>query len=63
MGKMKVTLVRGLAGRPEDQRLVVRSLGLRKLHQSSILPDNASVRGMVRRVSHLVVVDRVEEKV
>lgn len=63
MGKMKVTLVRGLAGRPKDQRQVVYSLGLRRLHQASVLPDNACVRGMVRRVSHLVRVDRAEETV
>ena len=41
-------------GTPRPQRLVVRSLGLRRLGARVSLPDSPSVRGMVRKVPHLV---------
>jgi large subunit ribosomal protein L30 len=52
--KLKVTLVRSGINRPETQKETIRRLGLRKLNASVIVPDNASVRGMIRSVSHLV---------
>lgn len=58
--QIQITLKRSLIGRPEDQRLTVRTLGLRKLHQSVVQPDNAAIRGMVTKVSHLVDVTEVE---
>jgi len=51
---IKVTLVRSTIERPKIQENTVRSLGLRKLHQTVELPDNESVRGMVTKVGHLV---------
>jgi len=57
--KLKITLVRSTIGRPSDQGRAVRSLGLRKLHQSVILPDHDSIRGAVRKLSHLVTVEEV----
>ncbi|GIQ71212.1 50S ribosomal protein L30 [Xylanibacillus composti] len=56
---LQVTLKRSLIGRPEDQRVTVRTLGLRKLHQTVVHADNASVRGMINKVSHLVEVKEV----
>ena len=58
--KIKVTLVRSLIGRPEKQRRVVKSLGLRKLNSSVIHDDTDSIRGMVRAINHLVNVEKVE---
>ena len=60
-GRIKVTLVRSTIGRPKNQELTVRALGLRKLHSSVELPDTDSVRGMVTKVNHLVDVQEVEE--
>lgn len=54
---LRITLVRSLIGRPRDQEATVQSLGLRRLHQTVEHPDNASVRGMVNKVRHLVLVD------
>ena len=51
---VRVTLVRSTIGRPKDQDLTVRSMGLRKLHQTVELPDTPSVRGMVNKVRHLL---------
>ena len=60
MGKLKITLVRSLIGRPETQRVTVRTLGLTKLNSKVIQVDNPQIRGMINKVSHLV---RVEEEV
>jgi large subunit ribosomal protein L30 len=60
-GRIKVTLVRSTIGRPKNQELTVRALGLRKLNSSIELPDTDSVRGMVTKVHHLVDVQEIEE--
>ena len=60
MGKIEVTLLRSTIGKPEKQARVVRSLGLRKLHQKVIHDDNPRIRGMVNKVSHLVGTREVE---
>lgn len=49
-----VQLVRGLAGTTRYQREVVKGLGLRRLGATASRPDNPMIRGMVRRVPHLV---------
>lgn len=56
--KVKVTLVRGLAGTTERQRETVRGLGLGKVSSSKVLNDTPSVRGMIDKVSHLVSVEK-----
>jgi large subunit ribosomal protein L30 len=58
--QLQVTLKRSLIGRPETQKVTVATLGLRKLHQSVIHQDNAAIRGMINKVSHLVEVVEVE---
>ncbi|GIP36276.1 50S ribosomal protein L30 [Paenibacillus sp. J2TS4] len=58
--QLAITLKRSLIGRPENQRVTVRTLGLRKLHQTVVQPDNTAIRGMVNQVSHLVEVKEVE---
>jgi len=58
--KLKLTLVRSGINRPEPQKRTIRALGLNKMWQTSILPDNVSVRGMIRAVSHLVRVEAAE---
>jgi large subunit ribosomal protein L30 len=57
--QIKVTLVRSGINRPETQKKTIRALGLTKMWRTSTLPDNASVRGMIRSVSHLVRVEAV----
>ncbi|MDP6934396.1 MAG: 50S ribosomal protein L30, partial [Myxococcota bacterium] len=42
------------------QRATVRGLGLRRIHQSSVLENTPAVRGMVKRVIHMVEVTEVE---
>jgi large subunit ribosomal protein L30 len=57
--KIKVTLIRSGINRPEPQKNTIRALGLKRMWQTSVLPDNLSVRGMIRSVSHLVRVEAV----
>ncbi|NLW13168.1 MAG: 50S ribosomal protein L30 [Trueperella sp.] len=57
---LKITQKRGLIGSKKNQRETMRSLGLKKIHQSVTLPDNSAVRGMVRTVQHLVEVEEVD---
>ena len=52
--QVKVTLVKSTIGYNEKQARVVKALGLKKLNSSHVLPDNACVRGMVKKVNHLV---------
>jgi large subunit ribosomal protein L30 len=58
--QLQVTLKKSLIGRPENQRVTVRTLGLRKTHSSAIHQDNAAIRGMIAKVSHLVEVVEVD---
>ena len=54
---LKVTLTRSIIGRPKNQRKVVEALGLKKMHQTVEHNDNAAIRGMINKVSHLVTVE------
>ncbi len=58
-GKLKVTLVKSTIGAIPKHRATVEALGLRKLHKSVELPDNAAVRGMIWHVKHLVKVEEI----
>lgn len=63
MGKMiEVELVKGVAGTPRWMRTIVRTLGLRRRHDKMVHTDNGAIRGMVRKVSHLVTLTEVQEK-
>lgn len=59
-GRVRVTLVRSTIGRPKDQELTVRAMGIKKMHQTVELVDDASTRGMITKVSHLVRVEEAE---
>ncbi|EZP79127.1 50S ribosomal protein L30 [Parageobacillus genomosp. 1] len=59
--KLAITLTRSVIGRPEDQRITVKTLGLRKMHQTVIHNDNPAIRGMINKVAHLVQVKEIEE--
>jgi large subunit ribosomal protein L30 len=58
--KIKVTLIRSGINRKAAQKETILRLGLRKLHHSVIVPDNLSVRGMIRTVSHMVKIEAAE---
>lgn len=51
---LQITLARSPHGAKPSQRATVRSLGLRRRHQTVQQPDRPEIRGMVARVAHLV---------
>ena len=54
--KITVTLVKSLAGRLDDQIATAKSMGLRKIGDKSVQPDNAATRGKIAKISHMVCV-------
>jgi large subunit ribosomal protein L30 len=52
--KIKVTLVKSIAGTIQAHRACVRGLGLRRLHQQVEVIDTPAVRGMIGKVSYLL---------
>ena len=59
MKKMKITLVKSGIGRPEKQKNTLIGLGLTKLHRTVEREDTPCIRGMVNKVSHLVLVEAI----
>jgi large subunit ribosomal protein L30 len=57
VAKLKITLVRSLIGRPENQRVTVRTLGLTKTNRSVLQEDTPQIRGMINKVAHLLKVE------
>ena len=51
---LKIKLVKSLVGRKGDQIATAYSLGLRKIGQSTVQPDNAATQGKIAKISHLV---------
>lgn len=57
-GKLKITLINSMIGRPEKHRKILRGMGLTKINKTVQLVDTSATRGMIQKVSHLV---RAEE--
>lgn len=57
MSNLTVTLKRSAIGRTQDQRATLRGLGLRRLNQTVVVANTPSMRGMVKKVLHLVLVE------
>jgi large subunit ribosomal protein L30 len=58
--KLKITQVRSGVGRSDTQNRTLKGLGLRGPHHSVVLQDTDAIRGMVRKVSHLVTVESAD---
>ena len=54
MAKIKIKQVGSPLRRPAIQRQTLKGLGLNKMHKVSELEDTPEVRGMIRKVDHLV---------
>lgn len=54
--KVVVKQIKSVIGRPESQRRVLAALGLGRIGKSNELDDNASIRGMIAKVNHLICV-------
>ncbi|WP_053413201.1 50S ribosomal protein L30 [Corynebacterium lactis] len=56
---LKITQVRGTAGTKQKQKDSLRTLGLKRRHQSVVRPDSPEVRGLINVVRHMVEVEEV----
>lgn len=54
---MKITLVKSLIGTLEDQKATAAALGLRKIGDTTVQPDNAATKGKIKKISHLIKVE------
>ena len=61
MAQLKITLIRSGIGSPQKLKAALTGLGLTKLHKTVIRQDRPEVRGMIRKVQHLVWVDEIVE--
>jgi len=57
MKKIRVRLLKGLAGCKQSHRDTVRGLGLKRINHVVELTDTPAVRGMINKVSYLVRID------
>jgi large subunit ribosomal protein L30 len=60
MARLKVTQKKSEIGGTSVQRNTLRSLGLKRIGDTVVKEDRPEIRGMVNRVSHLVVVEEVD---
>ena len=59
MAKLKITLVKSINKAKEDQVATVKALGLKKIGSCVEQQDNPQIRGMIKKVSHLVAVEEI----
>jgi len=52
--KLKVKQIRSAIDRPQKQKATITGLGLRRIGHEVVLEDTDAVRGMIRKVQHLV---------
>ncbi len=57
---LKLTLVRSEIGSPKKQRATLTGLGLTRTNKTIIRKDTPEIRGMVRKVQHLIRVEEIE---
>lgn len=58
--KLKITQVKSGIGCSETQRKTLEGLGLRGPHRSVVLKDTDALRGMIRKVSHLIAIEAAD---
>ncbi|MBA3460540.1 MAG: 50S ribosomal protein L30 [Deltaproteobacteria bacterium] len=58
--KLKITQVKSGVGRSDTQNKTLQGLGLRGPHKTVTLQDTPAIRGMIRKVSHLVTVESAD---
>ena len=59
MSQLKITLTKSLVGRIEKHIATAKSLGLKKVNNVTVQPDNAQTLGKIAQISYLVKVEEV----
>lgn len=60
--RLRLTQIKSGIGYDQTQKATLRTLGFRRLNQTVELADTPTVRGLVRKVSHLLRVEEVVEE-
>ena len=58
MSKIKITLVKSLAGRLKAHQACARGLGIRKIHKTIEINDTPENRGMVNKINYLLKIEK-----
>lgn len=56
---LKITQVKSFIGYEKKQRETIKALGIKRLYQSVIKKDTSQIRGMIRKVRHLLKVEKL----
>ena len=54
MANVNVKLTKSLIGCKKDQIATAKSLGLHKIGDASVQPDNAQTQGKIKKIKHLI---------
>ncbi|MBR4941334.1 MAG: 50S ribosomal protein L30 [Clostridia bacterium] len=57
MSKLKITLIKSLSGRKQNHIATANSLGLKKINNVTVQPDNPQTRGKIKQIAYLIKVD------
>ncbi|HUV30085.1 MAG TPA: 50S ribosomal protein L30 [Acidobacteriota bacterium] len=60
MARLKVTQIRSTINQREVHKRTIRALGLGKIRGAVVHDDTPQIRGMIRAVGHLVLVEKVD---
>jgi large subunit ribosomal protein L30 len=60
MAQLRITQIKSGIGYKQNQKETLRSLGLKRMHDTVVKEDRPEIRGMVRTVTHLVTVEEVD---
>ena len=60
MAKIEITLRRSFIGRKDDQIATAKALGLRKIGQTVVKENNDAIKGMVKKIDHMVEVRELD---
>lgn len=58
---LRIKVVKSFIGQKPTNKITLNSMGLRRVGDSVVLPDNAAIRGMVHKVKHMISVEEVKE--
>jgi large subunit ribosomal protein L30 len=58
--KLKITQIKSGIGRPDTHQKTLRGLGLNGPRKSKVLLDTPALRGMLRKVSHLISIESAD---
>ena len=58
MEQVKITLVKSLIDRPQDQKDTIKALGINKREKSVVKPKTDQLMGMINKVNHLIKVEK-----